>query len=95
MKYLKIFVVTIIAIFAFEGAHAQVVVKARIGAPAPRRTVVVNGPVYHRTYYRRTVARPVVYHRPYRRTVVVSRPAPRRTVVYHRPYKRTVVVRRY
>jgi hypothetical protein len=100
MKYLKILAVTIIALFAFEGAKAQVVVRARIGAPAPRRTVVVERPVYRRT----VVARPV-YHRPYRRTVVVERPVYRRSVVvnrpvyrravvYHRPYKR-VVVRRY
>lgn len=94
MKYLKTLAVTIIAIFAFEGAKAQVVVKARIGAPVQHRTVVTTRPVYHRTYRRTVVATRPVYHRPYRRTVVVSRPAHRRTVVYHRPYRRTVV-RRY
>jgi len=95
MKYFKLFAVTIIALFAFEGAKAQTVVRTRIVAPAHHRTVVVTRPVYHRPYTRTVVAtRPVVYHRPYHRTVVVTRPAYRRTVAYHRPYKR-VVVRRY
>ncbi|MBD1394496.1 hypothetical protein [Mucilaginibacter glaciei] len=83
MKYLKVLAVAIITMFAVEGAQAQVVVKARIGAPAQRvyparRTVVVNRPVYRR---------------PYRRNVVVTRRAYRRPV-YHRPARRTVVVRR-
>ncbi|WP_374951455.1 hypothetical protein [Mucilaginibacter sp.] len=96
MKYLKVLAVAIIATFAFEGAQAQVVVNARIGAPAHRvyrqRTVVVNRPAY-RPAYRRTV----VVNRPvYRRTVV--RPVYRRTYVrpaYHRAYARRVVVRHY
>jgi hypothetical protein len=93
MKYLKILAVAIIAMFAFEGAKAQVVVGARIGgAPVyhPRRTVVVTHPVYHRrVVYRRPVivARPVMYRNPYRRTVV-------RPVYYRHPHKR-VIVRHY
>ena len=89
MKYLKVLAVAVIAMFAFEGAKAQVVVKARIGAPVHhtyhRRTVVVNRPVYHRNYHRRAV----IVNRPvYRRAVV--RPA------YHRNYRRhAVVVRHY
>nr|WP_294944489.1 hypothetical protein [uncultured Mucilaginibacter sp.] len=106
MKYLKILTVSIIALFAFEGAKAQVIVRAHAGAPVRQRTVVVTRPVYRHNYRRTVVAtRPVVYHRPYRRAVVVERPAYRRTVVttrpvyrrtvaYHRPYKR-VVVRQY
>ncbi|MBD1367126.1 hypothetical protein IDJ77_25165 [Mucilaginibacter sp. ZT4R22] len=94
MKYLKLLAVTIIALFAFEGAKAQVVVRTRV-APVHQRTVVTTRPVYRHAYRRTVVAtRPVVYHRPYHRTVVVTRPAYRRTVAYHRPYKR-VVVRRY
>lgn len=94
MKYLKVLAIAIVAMFAFEGAKAQVVVRARVGAPVHTRTVVVERPSY-RTHYRRTVVatRPV-YHRNYRRTVVVERPVYRRTVTYHRPYKR-VVVRHY
>ncbi|MEO7213555.1 hypothetical protein [Mucilaginibacter sp.] len=95
MKYLKILAVTIIALFAFEGAKAQAVVRVRAGAPVHQRTVVTTRPVYRHAYRRTVVAtRPVVYHRPYRRAVVVTRPAYRRTVAYHRPYKR-VVVRHY
>ena len=89
MKYLKVLAVAVIAMFAVEGAKAQVVVKARIGgAPVHRtyhrRTVVVNRPVYHRNYHRRAV----IVNRPvYRRTVV--RPA------YRHNYHRRVVVRHY
>jgi hypothetical protein len=88
MKYLKVLAVAVIAMFAFEGAKAQVVVKARMGAPVQRtyhrRTVVVNRPVYHRNYHRRAV--------------IVNRPVYRRTVVrpvYHRNYRRHAVVRHY
>ncbi|RFZ82184.1 hypothetical protein DYU05_16320 [Mucilaginibacter terrenus] len=95
MKYLKVFAIAIITLFAVEGAKAQVAVHARIGAPVRSRTVVVERPVYHRPYYRRAVAVRPVYHRPYRRTVVVERPAYRRHVVYNRPYAKRVVVRRY
>ena len=81
MKQLKVLAVAIVAMFAFEGAKAQVVVAARIGAPAPR-TVVVERPVerrvvvvnrHHRRYYRRPVVveRPVYYHRPVHRRVIV------------------------
>lgn len=94
MKYLKVLAIAIVAMFAFEGAKAQVVVGARIGSPAsiyhPRRTVVVNRPAYrpHRVYHPR-------------RTVVVTRPAYRprytRTVVrpaYYNNHKKVVVVKR-
>jgi hypothetical protein len=88
MKYLKVLAVAVIAMFAFEGAQAQVVVKARVGAPVHhiyhRRTVVVNRPVYRPRYHRAVVVnRPV-----YRRTVV--RPAYR-----HNAYTRVVVRRNY
>ena len=93
MKYLKVLAIAVVAMFAFEGAKAQVVVSARIGsAPVyhPRRTVVVNRPVYvrHRPVYRRTVVvnRPV-YRNHYRRTVV--RPG------YYNNHKKVVVVRRH
>jgi len=83
MKYIKVLAIAIVAMFAFEGAKAQVVVKARIGAPVhtyhPRRVVVT---------------RPVVYHRPHRRTVVVDRPGYRHHY-YRHPHRRTVVVRHY
>ena len=91
MKYIKVLAVAIVAMFAFEGAKAQVAVTAHIGAPVRTRTVVVNRPVYHRTYHRRTVVvhRPA-YRRPvYRRHVVVNRP------IHHRPYNRRVVVVRH
>lgn len=83
MKYLKVLAVAIITMFAVEGAHAQVVVRARVGAPA------------HRVYTRRTVVttRPV-YRRPYRRTVVVSRPLRTRRY-YHRRNVRVGVIRRH
>ena len=95
MKFLKIAAVVIISLFAFEGAKAQVVVHARVGAPVPPRTVVVTRPVYRHPYRRAVVVAPVVYHRRYRRTVVVARPAYRRAVVYRRVHGRRVVVRRY
>jgi len=93
MKYLKVLAIAVIAMFAFEGAKAQVVVSARIGsAPIyhPRRTVVVTRPAYHpRPVYRRNVvvARPV-YRAPYRR-VVVTKPA------YYRNHNKHLVVRRH
>ncbi|MDB5287770.1 MAG: hypothetical protein JWR05_2719 [Mucilaginibacter sp.] len=87
MKYLKVLAVAIIAMFAFEGAQAQVVVKARVGAPVHhvyhRRTVVVNRPVYRPRY---------------RRAVVVNRPVYRRTVIgpaYRRNAHTRVVVRHH
>jgi hypothetical protein len=90
MKYIKVLAVAVVALFAFEGAKAQVVVQARVGAPVVHtRTVVVNRPVYHRRHHRTVVVnRP--YHRShYRRTVVVNRP------VHHRHHSnRVVVVRR-
>ncbi|WP_454801880.1 hypothetical protein [Mucilaginibacter phyllosphaerae] len=86
MKFIKVLAVAVVALFAVEGAKAQVVVSARIGSPAPPvRTVVVERPVerrvvvvnrHHRRYYRRPV---VVYNRGY----------------YHRPHARRVVVRHY
>ena len=86
MKYLKILAVAVTAMFAFEGAQAQVIIKAHIGAPV------------HRVYPRRTVVvsrRPVVVTRP----VVVSRPVyrrPYRRVVVTRPvYHKRVVIRHY
>jgi hypothetical protein len=87
MKYLKVLAVAIIAMFAFEGAQAQVVVKARVGAPVQRTT-----------YHRKTVVvtRPV-YRPRYHRAVVVNRPVYRRTVVrpaYRRNAHTRVVVRR-
>jgi hypothetical protein len=89
MKYLKILAIAVVAIFAFEGAKAQVIVKARVGAP-----------VHHRYYHPRTVVvtRPAGYHRPnyrpYRRTVVVNRPVYRRHY-YAQPHYSRVVVRRH
>jgi hypothetical protein len=84
MKTIKVLMIAIIALFTFEGAKAQVVIKARVGAPIHRhyyhpvrRTVVVAHPVYHRPYHRRAV---VVRHRP-----VVVRHA------YYHPHKRVVV----
>ena len=86
MKYLKILAVAVVAMFAVERAKAQVVVHARIGAPAPPiRTVVVERPVE-----RRVVVVDRYHRRPhYRRTVVVSRPA------YYRAHHKRVVVRHY
>lgn len=65
MKSLKIAVIAIIAAASFSTAKAQVVVNARIGAPA----VVRHEPV-------RVVRRPVVHHRVYhpRRKVIVRHP---------------------
>ncbi|MFD0767211.1 hypothetical protein ACFQZI_20315 [Mucilaginibacter lutimaris] len=84
MKYIKVIAAAIVAMFAFEGAKAQVVVAARIGAPAPR-TVVVERPVE-----RRLVVVNRHHRRHYRRPVVVERP-----VYYHRPVHRRVIVRHY
>ena len=88
MKYIKVLAVAIVALFAVEGAKAQVVVHARVGAPVVRtRTVVVNRP-YHRPHYRRTVVVNRRYHRPhYRRAVVVNRP------IHHHYHHNHVVVR--
>jgi hypothetical protein len=84
MKYLKVLAIAIVVTFAFEGAKAQVVVGARIGAPVRH--------VYHpRTV---VVTRPVAYHRPYRR-VIVERPVYRRHYYRHPQRSRVVVVRRY
>jgi hypothetical protein len=93
MKYLKVIAVAVVAMFAVEGAKAQVVVNAHIGTTAPRRTVVVERPV----------ARTVVVERPVERRVVVidhyhrRRPRYRETVVVERnhQYRRHVAVRHY
>jgi hypothetical protein len=84
MKTIKVLMIAIIALFTFEGAKAQVVVKTRVGAPVHRH-------YYHRPYHRAVVVtRPV--HRPYYHRAVVVR---RRPVVvrhaYHHPHKRVVV----
>jgi hypothetical protein len=84
MKILKVLMIAIIALFTFEGANAQVVVKARVGAPVHRhyyrhpvrRTVLVTHRVYHPRYHRAVVVR----HRP----VIVRR-------AYYRPHRRVVV----
>lgn len=69
MKAVKVLMIAIVALFTFEGAKAQVIVKARVGAPVHRhyrhpvrRTVVVR---HH--YHRRPVRH--AYHRPHRRVV--------------------------
>ena len=93
MKYLKVLAIAVIAMFAFEGAKAQVVLGARIGSASayhPRRTVVVTRPAYYpRPVYRRNVVvtRPV-YRAPYRR-VVVAKP------VYYRNHNKHIVVKRH
>jgi hypothetical protein len=85
MKSIKVLAVAIVAMFAFEGAKAQVVVSAHIGTPPPTRTVVVERPVD-----RVVVVDRHRHRRPhYRRTVVVSRPG------YYREHRRRVVVRHY
>jgi hypothetical protein len=88
MKYIKVLAVAVIAMFAFESAQAQVVVKAHIGAPAHRvyhrRTVVVNRPAYRPRYHRAVVVNRPVYHR------TVIRPAYR-----HNAHTRVVVRRNY
>ncbi|MBB5395524.1 hypothetical protein [Mucilaginibacter sp. AK015] len=86
MKFLKVLAVATVAMFAVEGAKAQVVVSAQIGTPPPPvRTVVVERPVA-----RRVVVVNRYHSRPrYRRTVVVARP------VYYRPHHRRVVIRHY
>ena len=92
MKHLKVIALVMLSMFAIEGVKAQVVVNAHIGAPAPRRTVVVERPVeqtvvVERPGNRRFVVVDRYHHRPYyRRTVVVER---------NRPYRRHVVVRHY
>ncbi|WP_184548686.1 hypothetical protein [Mucilaginibacter sp. FT3.2] len=66
MKTIKVLLIALVALFTFEGAKAQVVVKARVGAPVHRhyhhrpvrRTVVVRHRV-RRPYHHR----PVVVHR--------------------------------
>lgn len=91
MKYIKVIAVAALAMFAFEGAKAQVVVSAHIGTPAPRRTVVVERPVERRVFVERPVERRVVVgqrhyrrHPRYRETVVIERGRPyRRHVVRH------------
>ncbi|MES2060959.1 MAG: hypothetical protein V4456_03510 [Bacteroidota bacterium] len=85
MKYLKVLAVAVVAMFAFEGAKAQVVVSAHIGTPPPTRTVVVERPVDRVVVVNRHYRR----HPRYRRTVVVSRPG------YYREHRRRVVVRHY
>lgn len=83
MKYIKVLAVAIVALFAVEGAKAQVVVHARVGAPIVRtRTVVVDRPYHQRTV---VVNRP--HHRRHHRRVVVNRP------VHHRYHHNRVIVR--
>lgn len=73
MKAVKILMIAIIALFTFEGAKAQVVVKARVGAPVHRhyyrhpvrRAVVIR----HNHYHHRPIVVRHVYHRPHRRVV--------------------------
>lgn len=92
MKYIKILAVTVIGLFAINGAKAQVVVAARIGAPAPR-TVVVERPVERRVV---VVNRHGYRRNYYRRPVVVARPVYHRgPAYYHRPVHRRVIVRHY
>jgi hypothetical protein len=78
MKAVKVLMIAIVALFAFEGAKAQVVVKARVGAPVHRH--------YHRRPVRRTVVvtRPVIVHHRYHRRPAVVRP------VYRGPHRRVV-----
>ncbi len=84
MKTIKVLMIAIIALFTFEGAKAQVVVKARVGAPVHRH-------YYHRPYHRAVVVTHPVHHRYYRRAVVVRhRPVVVRHA-YYRPHKRVVV----
>jgi hypothetical protein len=79
MKYLKIVAVAVVAMFAVEGAKAQVVVSAHIGTPPPpQRVVVVERPADRVV----VVDRHRHYRRPrYRREVVVARPIRHRRVV--------------
>lgn len=76
MKTLKLLAVAIAAVCCFETANAQVVVRARIGAPAPRhRVVVVQQPVHRRV----VVVQHQGYHRAYghsyrHREVIVRHP---------------------
>lgn len=78
MKYLKIVAVAVVAMFAVEGAKAQVVVSAHIGTPPPQRTVVVERPVERVV----VVDRHRHYRRPrYRREVIVARPIRHRRVI--------------
>jgi hypothetical protein len=46
MKYLKVLLIAIIAMFTFGSAMAQVVVRARVGGPAYHRHW------HHRHYHR-------------------------------------------
>jgi hypothetical protein len=63
MKALRILAVAVMAMCFFGSAHAQVVVRARIGTPPPRHRVVVVNRGYHRGYYHR----PYYRHHPVRR----------------------------
>lgn len=63
--------IAIVALFTFEGAKAQVVVKARVGAPVHRhyRHRVRRAVVVRHHYHRRPVVVRHAYHRPHRRVV--------------------------
>lgn len=66
MKYLKVLLIAVITVITFGSAKAQVVVRARVGAPVHRhyyqhrRVVVSHRPAYrshvywrhHRRHYR-------------------------------------------
>jgi len=56
MKYLKVLLIAVITVVTFGSAKAQVVVKARVGAPVHRhyvhhRRAVVVRPVHHRHWH--------------------------------------------
>lgn len=56
MKYLKVLLVAVVTVITFGSAQAQVVVRARVGAPVHRRHFV-----RHRTVV--VVRRPIIRHR--------------------------------
>jgi len=61
MKYLKVLILAVVAVFAFGSAEAQVRVGVHIGdRPQHRRVVVV-----HHRYYHHPVRRVVVVHHRY------------------------------
>jgi len=57
MKYFKVLLIAVVMLMTFGSARAQVVVRARIGAPVhrrhyPHREVVVVRPVHHGHHWR-------------------------------------------
>ncbi len=58
MKYLRVLVLAIVAVFAFGSAEAQVRVGVRLGHPVHRRVVVVRHHRWHHPYHRRVIVRP-------------------------------------